>query len=102
MRRANTAKDKPETTMTRFFIASIAALFLATAAAHAETIKELLVSTALAAGQIPTVTDGDTMKIVGIRIRLTNYDSPELFSPKCPSERELAWKAKLESRARHR
>src|SRR5262249_19731314 len=30
MRRANTAKDKPETTMTRFFIAGIAALFLAT------------------------------------------------------------------------
>src|SRR5262245_39869549 len=37
MRRANTAKDKPETTMTRFFIAGIAALFLATGAAHAET-----------------------------------------------------------------
>jgi hypothetical protein len=35
MRRANTAKDKPETTMTRFFIAGIAALFLATEAAHA-------------------------------------------------------------------
>jgi hypothetical protein len=30
MRRANTAKDKPETTMTRFFIAGIAALLLAT------------------------------------------------------------------------
>src|SRR5262249_18255000 len=35
MRRANTAKDKPETTMTRFFIAGIAALFLATETAHA-------------------------------------------------------------------
>ena len=35
MRRANTAKDKPETTMTRFFIAGIAALFLATGTAHA-------------------------------------------------------------------
>ena len=30
MRRANTAKDKPETTITRFFIAGVAALFLAT------------------------------------------------------------------------
>jgi hypothetical protein len=30
MRRANTAKDKPETTMTRFFIAGVAVLFLAT------------------------------------------------------------------------
>jgi hypothetical protein len=36
MRRANTAKDKPETTMTRFFIAGIAALVLmATGTAHA-------------------------------------------------------------------
>jgi hypothetical protein len=33
MRRANTAKDKPETTMTRFFIAGIAALLMATEAA---------------------------------------------------------------------
>jgi hypothetical protein len=35
MRRANTAKDKPETTMTHFFIAGIAALLLATGTAHA-------------------------------------------------------------------
>src|SRR5262245_63115322 len=59
-------------------------------------IKETLVLTALALGQTPTVTDGDTVKLNGVRIRLTDYDSPELFSPKCPSERELAWKAKLE------
>src|SRR5262249_49658444 len=32
----------------------------------------------------------------GSRIFGNDYDSPELFSPKCPSERELAWKAKLE------
>jgi hypothetical protein len=32
MRRANTAKDKPETTMTRFFIAGIAALLMSTSA----------------------------------------------------------------------
>ena len=30
MRRANTAKDKPGTTMTRFFMTSIAALLLTT------------------------------------------------------------------------
>ena len=36
------------------------------------------------------------MKVAGIRIRLTDYDSPELFSPKCPRERELAWQAKRE------
>src|SRR5262245_27148359 len=41
MRRANTAKDKPETTMTRFFIAGIAALFLATGTAHAEIVEGL-------------------------------------------------------------
>jgi hypothetical protein len=35
MRRANTAKDKPGTTMTRFFITGIAALLLATGTAHA-------------------------------------------------------------------
>jgi hypothetical protein len=35
MRRANTAKNKPETTMTRFFIAGVAVLLLATGAAHA-------------------------------------------------------------------
>jgi hypothetical protein len=40
MRRANTAKDKPETTMTRFFIASIAALLLATEATSAEQRKQ--------------------------------------------------------------
>jgi hypothetical protein len=39
---------------------------------------------------------GDTIKVAGVAIRLTDYDSPELFSPKCPRERELAWRAKLE------
>src|SRR5262249_49619983 len=59
-------------------------------------LKETLVLAALALGQTPSVTDGDTVRIAGVRIRPTDYDSPELFSPKCPSERELAWKAKLE------
>jgi hypothetical protein len=40
MRRANTAKDKPETTMTRFFIAGIAVLLMATSAAHAAEIPK--------------------------------------------------------------
>lgn len=59
-------------------------------------IKETLVITALALGQIPSVTDGDTVKLAGIRIRLTDYDSPELFSPKCPQEYARAAAAKLE------
>jgi len=58
-------------------------------------IRETLVLAALALGP-PTVVDGDTVKVAGIRIRLTDYDSPELFSPKCPRERELAWQAKHE------
>jgi hypothetical protein len=40
MCRANTAKDKPETTMTRFFITGVAALLLATGTAHTEIINE--------------------------------------------------------------
>jgi len=34
--------------------------------------------------------------LLGVSIRLTDYNSPELFSPKCPREHELAWKAKVE------
>jgi endonuclease YncB( thermonuclease family) len=59
-------------------------------------IKETLVLAALALGQTPTVTDGDTVKLAGVRIRLTDYDSPELFSPKCPKELIQARAAKLE------
>ena len=59
-------------------------------------IKETIVLAALVFGQIPTVTDGDTVKVAGVSIRLTNYDSPELFSPKCPRERMWAEAAKLE------
>jgi hypothetical protein len=40
MRRANTAKDKPETTMTRFFIIGAAALLLATGTGHATNVHE--------------------------------------------------------------
>jgi hypothetical protein len=39
MRRANTAKDKPGTTVTRFFITGIAALFLATGTASSHAGK---------------------------------------------------------------
>jgi len=58
-------------------------------------LKEALVLAALAVEQ-PTVTDGDTVKIAGVRIRLVDYDSPELFSPKCPRERMWAEAAKRE------
>jgi hypothetical protein len=34
-----------------------------------------------------------------ISIRLTDYDSPELFSSKCPKEHALAWQARRELQA---
>ena len=58
-------------------------------------IKETIVLMALAVGQ-PTVVDGDTVKIAGVSIRLTDYDAPELFHPKCLRERMWAGAAKLE------
>jgi len=59
-------------------------------------LKELIISTALALGQTPSITDGDTIKLSGVAIRLTDYDSPELFSPKCPREYTWAVAAKRE------
>jgi micrococcal nuclease len=55
-----------------------------------------IVCSAIALGQIPSMTDGDTVKIAGVAIRLTDYDSPELFSPKCPKEYARAAAAKHE------
>jgi hypothetical protein len=49
-------------------------------------LKEILVLAALAVSS-PTAIDGDTIRIAGISVRLTNYDSPELFHPKCARER---------------
>src|SRR5262249_27860528 len=48
---------------------------------------------ALGAGATPTIVDGDTVRIAGVSIRLTDYDAPELFSPRCPQERALAQRA---------
>jgi endonuclease YncB( thermonuclease family) len=62
-------------------------------------LKEILVLAALAFGQTPTVIDGDTVRIAGVSIRLTDYDSPELFSSKCPKEQALAWQARRELQA---
>jgi len=61
-------------------------------------LEQTLVLAALSLGQTPTVTDGDTVKLAGVSIRLTDYDSPELFHPKCPLEyaRARAAKAELE------
>jgi len=58
-------------------------------------IKEALVLAALAVSS-PTVIDGDTVRIAGVSIRLTNYDAPELFHPKCPRELMQARAARVE------
>ena len=39
------------------------------------------------------------MRIAGVSIRLTDYDSPELYSPKRPKEHALAWQARRELQA---
>jgi endonuclease YncB( thermonuclease family) len=62
-------------------------------------LKEILVSAALAIGQTPSVIDGDTVRLAGVSIRLIDYDSPELFSPKCPKERQVALQARRELQA---
>jgi endonuclease YncB( thermonuclease family) len=61
-------------------------------------LKETFVLAALAVS-LPTVIDGDTVRVAGVSIRLTDYDSPELFSPKCPREYQRALAAKAGARA---
>ena len=62
-------------------------------------IKEALVLAALALGQTLTVIDGDTVRIAGVSIRLTDYDAPELYHPKCLKEHALALQARRELQA---
>jgi len=57
-------------------------------------IKETIVLAALALSS-PTVIDGDTVRIAGVSIRLTDFDAPELHA-RCPREYALARAAKLE------
>ena len=39
------------------------------------------------------------MRIAGVSIRLTDYDAPELYHPKCLKEHALAWQARRELQA---
>jgi endonuclease YncB( thermonuclease family) len=59
-------------------------------------LKELWVAGLLALGAVPSVTDGDTVKVVGVSIRLVDYDAPELFHPRCLREYLRAQEAKRE------
>lgn len=40
------------------------------------------------------VVDGDTIKIDGTRIRLLDIDTPEIFHPRCPAERQRGQEAR--------
>src|SRR5262245_19687873 len=55
---------------------------------EAAVIRETIVLAALAISS-PEVVDGDTVRIAGVSIRLTDYDSPKLYSPKCPATSTL-------------
>jgi micrococcal nuclease len=39
------------------------------------------------------IIDGDTLRIDGTDIRLADIDAPEIYSPKCPSEKALGDRA---------
>lgn len=41
------------------------------------------------------VVDGDTLDIAGIRYRIADIDTPEVHSPACPAEKQLADRATL-------
>jgi endonuclease YncB( thermonuclease family) len=43
----------------------------------------------------PAIVDGETVRIAGVSIRLTDFDTPELHA-KCPKEYALALAAKRE------
>lgn len=42
---------------------------------------------------VERIVDGDTVVIAGERVRLMDYDAPELYRPKCEAERKLAQQA---------
>lgn len=60
-----------------------------------EWLRILMVSTSLV-----SVTDGDTLRLPdGQGVRLTGFNTPEIFSPKCPAEKDLGLRAKERLRA---
>jgi endonuclease YncB( thermonuclease family) len=44
-------------------------------------------------GQRTCIIDGDTIRYEGLRIRLEDIDAPEIFSPRCESEKALGQRA---------
>jgi micrococcal nuclease len=47
----------------------------------------------LGGSQKTCIVDGDTIRFEGTRIRLEDIDAPEVFSPKCESEKALGQRA---------
>jgi micrococcal nuclease len=82
---------------------AVAALFAAIIAVHVAVYPNRLVSESLAASgafrlcadrrQASCVIDGDTIWHGGVKIRLADIDTPEVFNPKCASEAALGRRA---------
>jgi endonuclease YncB( thermonuclease family) len=82
---------------------AVAALFATIIAVHAAVYPNRLISESLAASgafrlcaegrQANCVVDGDTIWHGGVKIRLADIDTPEIYSPKCPLEAALGRRA---------
>jgi micrococcal nuclease len=82
---------------------AVAALFAAAMAGHGLLPANSMISDGVAgsgsfrmcsrANQYNCVIDGDTIRYEGVKIRLADIDTPEVFSPKCASEAALGRQA---------
>ena len=59
----------------------------------AATIGHASFQPCLRANESTCVVDGDTIRYGGVRIRLEDIDAPEVFSPRCDSEKALGRRA---------
>ena len=75
-------------------VAGFAAMISVAAGAALMPERNVAPEGVMVAGGIIAI-DGDTLHIGGLRVRLADIDAPELFSPKCDAERDLAERAKL-------
>lgn len=53
-----------------------------------------MITALLLAMQLVAVTDGDTIKLDGERVRLKGIDAAEIFSPACRAEKRIGARAK--------
>jgi endonuclease YncB( thermonuclease family) len=87
----------PSSTIGRALAAILAAAAALVPAAEAESLSSALV---LCGGgvSINCVVDGDTIDVSGVRIRMIDYDAPEIGKSKCAREHALGEKAKVRLR----